>query len=127
MSGLIPSDGAAITSKEISELTESRHDNVRVAIERLAQRGTIALPASQEKATGGRPSFEYVFSGEQGKRDSIVVVAQLSPEFTAKLVDRWQELEAKAVKPDAMAVLSDPAAMRTLLLAYTDTRFQLRA
>lgn len=27
------------------------------------------------------------------KRDTYVVVAQLSPEFTARLVDRWQELE----------------------------------
>lgn len=35
----------------------------------------------------------YVFTGEQGKRDSIIVVAQLSPEFTAKIVDRWLELE----------------------------------
>jgi hypothetical protein len=37
----------------------------------------------------------YRFTGEQGKRDSIVVVAQLSPEFTARLVDRWQELEGE--------------------------------
>ena len=29
-----------------------------------------------------------------GKRDSYVVVAQLSPEFTDRLVDRWQALEA---------------------------------
>jgi hypothetical protein len=28
-----------------------------------------------------------------GKRDSYTVVAQLSPEFTARLVDCWQELE----------------------------------
>ncbi|WP_320153006.1 hypothetical protein [uncultured Tolumonas sp.] len=35
------------------------------------------------------------FSGEQGKRDSIIVVAQLCPEVTARLVDRWQELEAQ--------------------------------
>lgn len=48
----------------------------------------------EEKPTAGRPAVEYVFSGEQGKRDSIIVVAQLSPEFTARLVDRWQELEA---------------------------------
>jgi len=33
-------------------------------------------------------------SRELGKRNSIIVVAQLSPEFTARLVDRWQELEA---------------------------------
>ncbi len=33
------------------------------------------------------------------KRDSLVVVAQLCPEFTGKLVDRWQELEAAAAQP----------------------------
>jgi len=41
----------------------------------------------------------FVFSGNRGKRDSIVVVAQLSPEFTAKLVDRWAELEAQVAAP----------------------------
>lgn len=82
-----------MSSREIAELVGSRHDNVRVTIERLAERGVIALPALQEKKTAGRPSIEYVFSGENGKRDSIIVVAQLSPEFTARLVDRWQELE----------------------------------
>lgn len=89
---------AALTmsSREIAELVGSRHDNVRTAVERLAEKGVITLPAMQEKPTAGRPSLEYVFSGEQGKRDSIVVVAQLSPEFTARLVDRWQELEAAA-------------------------------
>lgn len=40
----------------------------------------------------------YVFEGEQGKRDSIIVVAQLSPEFTARLVDRWRELEGATAK-----------------------------
>ncbi|EPI8895197.1 phage antirepressor KilAC domain-containing protein, partial [Escherichia coli] len=32
------------------------------------------------------------------KRDSIIVVAQLSPEFTARLVDRWRELEGATAK-----------------------------
>lgn len=85
-----------MTSREIAQLVQSRHDNVRTAIERLAERGVIALPAMQEKPTAGRPSKEFIFTGEQGKRDSIIVVAQLSPEFTARLVDRWQELEAQA-------------------------------
>lgn len=31
------------------------------------------------------------------KRDSYVIVAQLSPEFTARLVDRWQELESAQI------------------------------
>ncbi|PPT26862.1 phage antirepressor KilAC domain-containing protein [Xanthomonas arboricola] len=116
---IIAGDAPAITSREIAELVESRHDNVRVAIERLAERGVIALPAAQEKPTGGRPSLEYLFTGEQGKRDSIVVVAQLSPEFTARLVDRWQELERRVAAPaDPLALLSDPAALRGLLASY---------
>ena len=32
------------------------------------------------------------------KRDSLIVVAQLCPEFTARIVDRWQELEAQAAQ-----------------------------
>lgn len=115
-----PSQGSepTMSSREIADLVEVRHDSARRTIERLAERGVIALPPMVEKPTDGRPSHEYVFSGERGKRDSIVVVAQLSPEFTARLVDRWQELEKRA--PDPMAFLSDPAAMRGLLLTYTE-------
>ena len=101
-----------MSSREIAELVESRHDNVRVTIERLAERGVIALPAMQEKPTGGRPSVEYVFSGEKGKRDSLVVVAQLSPEFTGRLVDRWQELESQAARPPIAIPQSLPEALR---------------
>ena len=89
----ISSNKPTMTSQDIAALVESRHDSVRRTIERLVERGVIALPPMVEKPTEGRPSKVYVFVGEQGKRDSIVVVAQLSPEFTARLVDRWQELE----------------------------------
>src|SRR5690625_1412633 len=91
-----------MTSQDIAALVESRHDSVRRTIERLVERGVIALPPMVEKPTDGRPSKVYVFVGEQGKRDSIVVVAQLSPEFTARLVDRWQELEKKQQDPHGM-------------------------
>lgn len=85
---------AALTmsSLEISDLVESRHDNVKVTIERLAVRGVIQLPALQEVRNHiGQIVSVYPLE----KRDSYIVVAQLSPEFTARLVDRWQELEAK--------------------------------
>lgn len=48
-----------MSSLEISELVESRHDNVRRTIETLAVKGVFALPQSEEKATGGRPSIVY--------------------------------------------------------------------
>lgn len=88
-----------MTSIEIAELVEKRHDNVKRTIESLIERGTIASPQIEEKPTAGRPVSVYVFEDEQGKRDSIIVVAQLSPEFTARLVDRWQELEAQLSQP----------------------------
>lgn len=96
-----------MTSREIAELVDSRHDSVQRSIERLAQNGVIRLPPtviSEIINNLGLPQkvSEYVFTGEQGKRDSIVVVAQLSPEFTARLVDRWQELEAALAAPALM-------------------------
>ena len=92
-------DSVSMSSLEISELTESRHDNVKVTIDRLAKKGVIVQPAMQDEQTTdkmGRPrtTSAYVFSGDKGRRDSIIVVAQLCPEFTATIVDRWQELEA---------------------------------
>ncbi len=41
----------------------------------------------------------YIFSGEQGRLDSITVVAQLSPTFTSALVKRWDELEKQQAQP----------------------------
>lgn len=87
-------DAVTMSSREIAELVESRHDSVKRTIERLAERKAIGSPPMVEYLDGlGRPATEYLFSGEKGKRDSLVVVAQLSPEFTGALVDRWQKLE----------------------------------
>lgn len=89
--------GQALTmsSREIAELVDSRHDSVKRTIERLVAQGVIESPPLVDfKNINNVAGQEYVFSGEQGKRSSIIVVAQLSPEFTARLVDRWQELEA---------------------------------
>ncbi|MFK4075188.1 phage antirepressor KilAC domain-containing protein [Ectopseudomonas khazarica] len=112
---LIVDKAPRMNSREIAELVGSRHDNVRVAIERLAARGVIELPAMQEIPTATKPVAVYVFSGERGRRDSIVLVAQLSPEFTAALVDRWQALEAGKVPrlpqtlPEALRLAADLA------------------
>lgn len=93
----------SMTHKDIAEVVKSRPDNVKVSIERLAERGIIQLPATkvlEEISNLGLPIKRecYVFEGEQGRRDSIVVVAQLCPEFTAQIVDRWQELEKEKEK-----------------------------
>ncbi len=81
-----------MSSREIAELVESRHDTVKLTMDRLRDRALITFTSLAEKSNGGRPGIVYCV----GKRDSYVIVAQLSPEFTARLVDRWQELESQA-------------------------------
>ena len=98
-----------MSSREIAELVDSRHDKVKQSIERLAERGIIELPPLGEIQTATKPGSQYIFSGKQGKRDSLIVVAQLCPEFTAKIVDRWQELEEKAKSFAALPDFNNPA------------------
>jgi phage antirepressor YoqD-like protein len=100
-----------MSSRQIAELLESRHDNVKLSMERLASAGVISFTSSQEtshEGAGARPVLVYLVN----KRDSYVVVAQMSPKFTAKLVDRWQELESQQIPktlPEALRLAADLA------------------
>jgi len=85
-------------SRAIADLVRSRHDSVKRTIERLAERGVIALPPLVEVSSAG-PGPAVVAEYRIGKRDSYVIVAQLSPEFTVRLVDRWQELDSVVARP----------------------------
>lgn len=82
-----------MSSREIASLLKSRHRDVCISITRLMDSGAIAgyaaTPYTHEQ--NGCTYFEYFVS----KRDSYVIVAQMSPAFTAALVDRWQELESQ--------------------------------
>lgn len=82
-----------MSSREIASLLESRHRDVCISITRLMESGAIAgyaaTPYTHEQ--NQQTYFEYFVS----KRDSYVIVAQMSPAFTAALVDRWQELESQ--------------------------------
>ena len=112
MSDLMVLDGVKMNSFEIAELLGNRHDKVKQSIERMAQRGVIKLPPmgkveNKQSLSPNRFVNVYIFEGEQGKRDSIIVVAQNCPKFTARLVDRWQELEKQVRKP-ALPDFTDP-------------------
>ncbi|HEJ9479052.1 TPA: Rha family transcriptional regulator [Proteus mirabilis] len=115
MNNLI-SINASMTSKEIAELVGSREDSVKRTIERLVDKGIISKPPMVDgiKTANGVTPQHYLFSGEEGKRDSIIVVAQLSPEFTARLVDRWKELEDERVKPKSQAEIIAAMALANL-------------
>lgn len=121
---ILAASGGTLTmsSREIAELVEKRHDNVKRTIEALAERGVIVQPQiedEQDTDAMGRQRTTSVFRLE--KRDTYIVVAQLSPEFTARLVDRWQELEAQAARP-ALPDFADPVAAAR---AWADEREQV--
>lgn len=100
MSDLSIIQGRTLTmsSREIADLVESRHDKVRQSIERLAERGVFTLPPLGEVSNSG-PGPKTIGVYNLDKRSSLIVVAQLCPEFTARIVDRWQELERLVSQP----------------------------
>jgi phage antirepressor YoqD-like protein len=111
---VIPFVGKAVTmsSREIAALVESRHADVCRTIERLVAAEVIKgyAPTAYTHPQNGQQYHEYLVC----KRDSYVVVAQLSPQFTARLVDRWQELEEQGAGipqtlPEALRLAADMA------------------
>ncbi|WP_238085264.1 phage antirepressor KilAC domain-containing protein [Pseudescherichia vulneris] len=108
-----------MSSKEIAKLVGSRHADVCITIDRLISKSVIeryaALPYTHPQ--NGQEYHHYQVS----KRDSYVIVAQLCPEFTARLVDRWQELEngqqvsVPQSLPEALRLAADLAEQKQLL------------
>lgn len=97
---LINNQSMTMSSREIADLVGARHDSVKRTIERLSD-GVISQPPLVDgaKSANGITEKVYLFFGEKGKLDSIVVIAQLCPEFTARLVERWDELEKANAQP----------------------------
>lgn len=95
---LVNNQQPTMSSREIADLVESRHDSVKRTIDRLSVTGVVSFTPSVEtshQGSGARDVEVYLVN----KRDSYVIVAQLCPQFTARLVDRWQELESGASAP----------------------------
>lgn len=91
-----------MSSREIADLVEARHNDVVATIERLFSKNLLrSSRKSRREATGGRPIEVY----DLIERDTHLVVAGYSDEHRARVIDRWQDLEAK-VAPQAPADLS---------------------
>lgn len=118
MNQLIVDSAVTMSSREIAELVQSKHSDVKRSAERLVAGGFLTAPLAQfDFEHNGNVYQEYRFN----KRDSLVVVARLSPEFTAAVVDRWQELEnAQQMSvpqslPEALRMAADLAEQKQML------------
>lgn len=91
MNNVILAQSQKMSSREIAMLCHKSHDNVLKLVRSLIQGGIVksTTPHQYVHPQNGQTYTEYL----SDKRDSLVIVARLSPEFTAAVIDRWQELE----------------------------------
>ena len=82
-----------MSSREIADIAEARHNDVVATIDRLFDKGLLrSSRKSRHENTGGRPIEVY----DLVERDVYLVVAGYSDEVRARIIDRWQELEARS-------------------------------
>lgn len=103
-----------MTSREMADLCCKEHRNVLSLIRLLVERGLLknSIPQEYTHEQNGQQYIQFL----SDQRDSLVIVARLSPEFTAAVIDRWQALEANASSPvipqtyaDALQLAADQA------------------
>ena len=133
MTDLMPLGGAqplTMSSREIADLCETRHNQVVETIQRLMGSGVLRdsrkTPRRVQPEGGGRPMEVYDLT----KRDTLVVISGYRDDIRARIIDRWMELEAEkqaAQTFDPATILESPAAMRGLLLTYTEKVIALEA
>ncbi len=114
-----------MSSREIADLCEARHNDVVATIERLFENGVLRESRKTLRGFspegGGRPTQV----DDLTKRDCLVVVSGYNDAVRAKIIDRWMELEAD--RADPMKALADPAWLRSTLLVYTEQNIALKA
>ena len=79
-------------TREVAKLLNKNHSDIKRSAKRLHGAGILTQPVAESEFThNGNTYKEYRLQ----KRDCLILVAQNSPEFTAAIVDRWQELESR--------------------------------
>lgn len=115
-----------MSSREIAELCEKRHDHVIRDIRRMLDKLGINLTAPNlgalnnfkilsYKDAKGEMRTEYLLD----KNLSLTLVAGYNVVLRNRIINRWLELERKEQERETMEALDNPAALRKILLAYT--------
>lgn len=113
-----------MSSREIAELCDKNHAHVmrdiRDMLTQLHGESGASKFGSSYTTAQNKAAPEYLLP----KRETLILVSGYRLELRAKIIDRWQELEA-AQRPDPMVALNDPATMRGLLLSYSEKVLEL--
>ncbi|MFK3774094.1 phage antirepressor KilAC domain-containing protein [Pseudomonas sp. NPDC089406] len=113
-----------MSSLEIADLTGKNHADVmrdiKKMVKALGEGGDSRFAGSYVSAQNKQlPCFDLP------RRETDILLTGYSTPMRAVVIDRWRELEAQVAKP--VANLNDPAALRGLLLSYTEQVMKLEA
>lgn len=82
-----------MSSREIADLCEARHNDVIATIDRLFEKGLLRESRKTMRqytpANGGRPTMVYDLT----KNDTLKVVSGYNDVVRSAIIDRWAELE----------------------------------
>ncbi|WP_103728975.1 phage antirepressor KilAC domain-containing protein [Novosphingobium sp. HII-3] len=115
-----------MSSREIAELCEKEHKNVirdvRTMLDALRSDGSDL--SHVEEVTDSRGyTREFLLDRDL----TLTLVSGYNIQLRHRIIRRLDELESKARQPvDPMAALNDPAAMRGILLSYTEKVLELQ-
>lgn len=86
---------ATMSSREIADFVGAAHDSVLKTIRSLIDRGVVfGNETPYVHAQNGQTYTQFLLN----YRNTMVVVSGYSVEVRARIIDRWQELEASAPK-----------------------------
>lgn len=121
----VAADGTAQTmsSVEIADLTGKRHPDVLRDIRNMLEPLGMAYEqfCSKVPSQGGRP----VTVANLPRRECLILVSGYSVELRARIIDRWEELERAAQKPNID--LNNPSHLRLLLADYANDKTEMQA
>ena len=109
------SHAVTMTSGEIADLTGKEHKNVirdiRTMLDDLKADGSDLSHVHEDKDARG-----YTACFKLPKRETLILVSGYSTELRARIIDRWQELEAKAAQPQPVALTQAEQDIRIAVL-----------
>ena len=120
-----------MSTEEIAELCEKRHDNVLRDARRMLE--DLGLPPHDYQ---GVTSYEVKGVERRTtcynlpKNLTLTLVSGYNIVMRKRIIDRWMELEQAAQRPteaDMHQILNDPNALRGILFKYTERVLELEA
>ena len=112
---LIPSHGAEteyMTSRDFSELTGIRHDNLKRKMRSMAAKDEITVTQVEGPIRTGNGAQTTTNLYRINEHDSYILMAKLNPAFIEQLVDHWKQTKNISEQSNLITLpdFTDPAA-----------------